>query len=620
MRSIVIGTAGHIDHGKSALVRALTGTDPDRLKEERERGITIDLGFAHLDVGDVTLSFVDVPGHERFVKNMLAGAGGLDAVLLVVAADHAVMPQTREHFHICRLLNVPAGVIALSKVDLADPDTRDLAKSEIRELADRSFLAEAPIISVSSRTGEGLDALREALVALTSRTPVRRTDGPVRLPIDRAFSMRGFGAVVTGTLVSGSLSEDQTLVVMRCDGTALTTRVRGLQTHGRATRTAIAGQRVAVNLAGIDTQDAARGDTLCSADAFAHTLRIDVQLDLLEDAPALTRGARVRFHQGTTEVLGRVTLSSAGHCARLRLEAPAVVTRGDRFILRGYSPVITIGGGVVLDPAPPRGALRTPKQFERLTGSDEEALLAFIEERGEAGFDRRALFSRCGLSGQEAISRVEALVRAGSVAVAGDVLVTSGALLRLSTRLLEELEARHRENPKSEGIPREEVRERVFHRAPAAVFDAVLDRLASDGKIVARDRIAMAGHALSLSPEEVRARAALDEAYRRAHLTPLDTASVVRSLGMPAAVADSIIKLLVRERTLIKVDSLIFHSDALRVLKDDVRRMKQEGATRVDVASFKERFGVTRKYAIPLLEYLDRERVTRRVGDERIVL
>jgi selenocysteine-specific elongation factor len=620
VRSIVIGTAGHIDHGKSALVRALTGTDPDRLKEERERGITIDLGFAHLDVGDVSLSFVDVPGHERFVKNMLAGAGGVDAVLLVVAADKGVMPQTREHFHICRLLNVSTGVIALTKIDLADADMRELAAIDVRDLTDGSFLANAPIVPSSARTGEGLDALRATLVAVAARTPVRPTDGPVRLPIDRVFSMKGFGTVVTGTLVSGRVREEQEVVVIRRDGSALTTRIRGLHTHGHVTRHADAGRRVAVNLAGVEVQDLARGDTLCTSGAFDPTVRVDVAIDLLSDVAPLKRGARVRFHHGANEVLARVTPATAGPFARLRFESPAVVTRGDRFILRAFSPVRTIGGGLVLDPQPPRGALRSPAEFERLTSGDAETLHAFIEERGERGFAHAALVSRCGLSGRAAGNAIEVLVRSDRAMIAGDVLVAPSVMSRLSEALLSTLEAHHRATPLSEGMPREEVRERLFHRAASAVFDGVLERLVSAGKISARDRIARSGHERTLSPEEENVRSALDDAYRRAHLTPLDTTSVAKTVGATAAVMQRVVTLLVRERTLIKVEGLLFHASALEGLKEDVRRMKHEGATRVDVASFKERFGVTRKYAIPLLEYLDRERITRRVGDERIVL
>jgi selenocysteine-specific elongation factor len=341
MRSIVIGTAGHIDHGKSSLVLALTGTDPDRLKEEKARGITIDLGFAHLEHGPFNFAFVDVPGHEKFVRNMLAGAGGIDLVMLVVAADESVMPQTREHFAICSLLEVKAGVVALTKADLVDPETLELSRLEVRELVKGSFLDGAPIVPVSARTGAGLDALRAALADAAAQLPERRADGAVRLPIDRAFSMKGFGTVVTGTLVGGEIAADAPLVLLP---PATAVKVRGLQVHGRAADAARAGQRTAVNLAGVEVADVSRGDVLCTPDTFEATRRADVHVEMLADAKPLKHGARVRFHQGTSELLGRVALSDDRGHARIRFEKPAVLTRGDRFILRTYSPPFTVGG------------------------------------------------------------------------------------------------------------------------------------------------------------------------------------------------------------------------------------------------------------------------------------
>src|SRR5215471_1030233 len=441
MRSIVVGTAGHIDHGKSALVLALTGTDPDRLKEEKARGITIDLGFAHARAGDVDVAFVDVPGHERSVKNMLAGVGGIDAVLLVVAADEAVMPQTREHFAICRLLRIPRGVIALTKADLVDADMVELAAMDVRALVAGSPLEGAPIVPVSARTGAGLDALRDALAAVASAAGSRGAAGAPRLPIDRVFSMRGFGTVVTGTLTQGTLRVDDELVVLPSERRV---KIRGLQVHGAGQTAAEAGRRVAVNLGGVDVADISRGDTLTADGAFAVTRRFDAIVELLPDAKPLRHGARVRFHHGTAELLARVALAAevlaadradetgqglatdgtehtdktgkklaadytehtdktgkklaadyAEHTdktraaekasplaviepgrqafARVRLEAPAVLARGDRFVIRQYSPPITIGGGTVLDPLPARTPIRTAaavRRFARLASTD----------------------------------------------------------------------------------------------------------------------------------------------------------------------------------------------------------------------------------------------------------
>jgi selenocysteine-specific elongation factor len=638
MKSIVIGTAGHIDHGKSALVRALTGTDPDRLKEEQARGITIDLGFAHLETGGVNLAFVDVPGHERFVKNMLAGAGGIDLVMLVIAADESVMPQTREHFQICRLLQVPAGVIVLSKADLADPETLDIARMDARELTVGSFLADAPAIAVSSKTGAGLDELRQALTRLAASARERDADGPARLPIDRVFSVKGFGTVVTGTLVSGVIREDEVLRVLPRD---IEVKVRGVQVHGRKEAHAVAGHRVALNLGGIDVADLTRGDTLCEPGALQPTRRIDAVVDVLADVKALRHGARIRFHQGTTELLGRVAIaaprSGEGTAAdiapgsaayvRIRLEAPAVLTRGDRFIVRAYSPPATIGGGVVLDPAPPRSAIRSAAavgRYRRLDASGDAAaagdtaVLAFIDERGAAGVSREALITRAGLSRTAAAGTIDRLTSDGRAVRAGDLLVAPGVLYELSGQLMAALQGHHQEQPLSEGMPREEARERIFGRAAPSVFDHVVAELVAQQKIVAKDRLALTAHRVSLSPEEAHAQETIEHLFREAGLAPPDEAAVVAAAHVPPAVVDRVARLLVRQKRLVKLDTLLFHADALAQLKADVRGLK--GQAGVDVPAFKERYGITRKYAIPLLEYLDRERVTRRVGNSRVVL
>jgi selenocysteine-specific elongation factor len=638
MHSVVIGTAGHIDHGKSALVRALTGTDPDRLKEEKARGITIDLGFAHLETGRVNLAFVDVPGHERFVKNMLAGAGGIDLVMLVVAADESVMPQTREHFQICRLLRIPAGVIVITKTDAADADMRELAAMEARELVVGSFLEKAPIVHVSARTGEGLPLLRATLEELATRRVARNPSGIVRLPIDRVFTVKGFGTVVTGTLVSGTIQTEQELVVLPRD---LPIKVRGVQVHGRTSPAAAAGNRVAVNLGGVDVDDLARGDTLSARGTFEPSRRVDVLIDLLPDAKALKHGSRVRFHHGTTELLGRVALAAArdgSHSdaelapgesafARVRLEAPAVLTRGDRFILRAYSPSVTIGGGIVLDPEPPRGAIRTAPARERFARLDPDnadpdaAIVEFIGERGGRGLSREALISRAGLSPEAVTATAQRLVALGRAVAVGELLVAPAVIAALSSALLDAVREHHRTQPLSEGLPREEARERIFVRASPAVFDHVLAELVANRKLVARERLALEGHNVSLTPEEARAYRSLEDVFRNAGLAPPDAAAAAASAGIPPAVADRVVKLLLREKKLVKVDTLLFHAAALDTLKSDVRALRTSGGqARVDVTAFKDRYGISRKYAIPLLEYLDRERVTKRVGDARVVL
>jgi selenocysteine-specific elongation factor len=678
VKSIVVGTAGHIDHGKSALVLALTGTDPDRLKEEKARGITIDLGFAHQTIDGINFAFVDVPGHERFVKNMLAGVGGIDVVVLVVAADESVMPQTREHFDICKLLHVPVGIVALTKVDLVDADTLELARMEVRELVAGSFLDGAPIVPVSARTGEGLDALRAALSDVTRRADGRAPGGPARLPIDRVFSMKGFGTVVTGTLVSGRLGVDADLVVAPGGGRV---KVRGLQVHGEKRSEAVAGQRTAINLAGVEIEDVSRGQALVTPGAFEETRLADAVLELLPGAKPLKHGARVRFHQGTAEIMGRVALIgpppdvaadprlppspdngevrqratrdgggprddthvrpyampaiAAGGRAfvRLRLEAPAILSRGDRYILRAYSPPVTIAGGLILDPRPPRTAIRTAAALARCARlqfdpgtedravSEQRAVAVMLEDAGAAGLSLAAMTSRAGVDPEQVTARTEALVTAKQAVRAGDVLVSDAIYARLKEGVVTTLTGHHKKQPLSEGMPREELREHLFARGQAAVFDRALADLSSAGTIFVKDRVALATHRVELTPEEERARAAVDRAYRDGGLTPPDAATIAAAAGAPAPVVDRVLKLLQRQKTLVKVDALLFHEEALKRLKTEMAALKTgEGAARIDVATFKERFGVSRKFAIPLLEYLDRERVTRRVGETRIVL
>jgi len=661
-RSVVVGTAGHIDHGKSALVRALTGTDPDRLKEEKARGITIDLGFAHQEIDGSNFAFVDVPGHERFVKNMLAGVGGIDLVVLVVAADESVMPQTREHFDICRLLRIPAGLVALTKSDLADADMLELAQIEVRELVAGSFLDGAPIVPLSTKTGDGLEAFRAALAGVSRATRARRSDSVTRLPIDRVFSMKGFGTVVTGTLVSGRIAVDDELLVAPGERRV---KVRGVQVHGTKQPRAVAGQRSAINLAGIEVADVHRGQMLVTPGAFAQTRLADATLELLAEAKPLKHGARVRFHQGTAEILGRVTLigpnddrppsspeprrkrtaaaapampaptlaPGARGFVRLRLESPAVLARGDRYIVRAYSPPMTIAGGVILDPAPPRTAIRTTAARDRLLQldfdpsapdretADVRALVAMLDEAGAAALSLDAVVSRAGIDPAAVAARVDALVTAKRAVRAGEWIVAAEVVARAKEAIVAAVTEHHRVQPMSEGVPREELREQVFGRGNPAAFDVAIAELSAANRIVARDRVALATHRLALTPEEERARVAIERAYREAGLKPPDAAAVAAAAGVPTAVADRVVKLLQRQKVLVKVDVLLFHDEALQQLKAEVGAMKAAGAAaHIDVATFKERFGVTRKFAIPLLEYLDRERVTRRIGETRVVL
>ncbi len=650
MKHLVVGTAGHIDHGKSTLVEALTGVDPDRLQEEKARGITIDLGFAPYRHGDTQLAFVDVPGHERFVRNMLAGASGIDCVLLVVAADESVMPQTREHFDICRLLGVGGGVVALTKADLVDEEMLELVRLETRELIAGSFLDRAALVPVSARSGAGLDDVRRELAALADGAAGRSDGGIPRLPIDRAFTVRGFGTVVTGTQASGVIDGQGELTLLP-GGRQV--KVRGLQVHGETRPRSHAGQRVAVNLAAVGVEELQRGDTLTTDQGLCAARRFDGRLTLLDGARALKYGARVRFHQGTSEVMARLAIGAARSAAaggdgggagevpvfpgvlepgasafvRLHLERPVALTRGDRFVLRAYSPMITIGGGVVLDPAPPSGRLRSAAGFERLRrldalGDDEAAVLTMAGEAAGEGVSLAALAPRVGRTVAEVRRVAAALAEGGTLVVVGERLAASAPVEAACEALLAAVGAYHEGHPLEPGLPREEARERLAKQAGPALFEHVVGALAAEGRLSGGRHLALSTHRIVLTDDEGRVKDRLAELFRRAGLAPPDAAAWARQEGVDGEVADRMLKLLVRDGTVERLDTLVFHRAVLDRLREDVTGLKTGAGdpVRIDVAWFKQRFGITRKFAIPLLEYLDRVRVTRRVGQSRIVL
>lgn len=650
VKHLVVGTAGHIDHGKSTLVEALTGLDPDRLQEEKARGITIDLGFAPYRHGDTQLAFVDVPGHERFVRNMLAGASGIDCVLLVIAADESVMPQTREHFDICRLLGVGGGLVALTKADLVDEETLELVRLETRELIAGSFLDGVPLVPVSARTGTGLDDVRRELAALADGVSGRRDGGIPRLPIDRAFTVRGFGTVVTGTQASGVIAGDGELTLLPA---CRQVKVRGLQVHGEQRSRSLAGQRVAVNLAGIGLDELQRGDTLTTAEGLCASRRFDGRVTLLDGARPLKYGARVRFHQGTSEVMGRLAIGAARPAgdkgadpggdglpvfpgvlqpgssafARLHLEQPVALTRRDRFVLRAYSPMVTIGGGIVLDPAPPAGRLRSAAGFERLRrldalDDDETAVLTMVEGAAGQGLTLGALAPRVGRTLTEVRCVATGLAERGALVVVGECLVAEAPVARAREALLAMVGAYHEAHPLEPGLPREEARERLAKRSGHALFEHLAGSLGAEGKLSGGRYLTLSTHRIVLTDDEVRVKAELADVLRRERFSPPDPLAWAQGRGVDGELADRMLRLLLRDGTVERLDTLVFHRDVLERLRADVAGLK-EGAgepVRIDVAWFKQRFGITRKFAIPLLEYLDRVRVTRRVGRDRIVI
>ena len=637
MRSLIVGTAGHIDHGKSALVRALTGVDPDRLPEEKRRGITIDLGFADLELNDLRLGFVDVPGHERFIKNMLAGAHGIDLLALVIAADEGVMPQTREHFDICRLLGVRNGLVVITKKDLIDEEMLVLVEDEARELVEGSFLEGAPVINVSARTGAGLADLKSRLEELGKRVPARSGDFTMRLPIDRSFSMKGFGSVVTGTLVSGKITEGDELELLP---QRVNVRVRGLQVHNQAVREAHAGQRTAVNLAGIDTSQIERGMVLTTAGRLRPTQVIDVSIDVLPNASrALRSRARVRFHIGAAEVLGRIRVlestsqiaAGASGLAQIRLESPVVALHGDRFILRSYSPAETIAGGVVVDPfaAKHRGRemKRTLEHLRSLMHDDRDAKFAgFVRVAGDRGVRLADLAAATGWT-NDVLTRVASQVQKdGAVIDAGGVYLARGSFQGLTQTVIAELDRFHKREPLVRGMLRETLREKVFAHSLPELFAGVIARLETSGDAVAeRDIVRLSRHSVGLSEQDAELSRRIEELYLAAAVEAPSIDELMTRANVNAAQrvqARKLMQLLIDGRKIIRIQGDMFmHASVLEQLKKKLSEYgsRHEPERLIDVAAFKELAGVSRKYAIPLLEYFDRERVTSRAGDKRII-
>jgi len=638
MKSLIVGTAGHIDHGKSALVRALTGIDPDRLPEEKRRGITIDLGFADLELDDLRIGFVDVPGHERFIKNMLAGAHGIDLLALVIAADESVMPQTREHFDICRLLGVRNGLVVITKKDLVDEEMLALVEDEARELVNGSFLENAPLVAVSSRTGAGLDDLKSRLTEMGRRVPPRSQDFTMRLPIDRAFSMKGFGTVVTGTLISGKITEGEELELLP---SRTNVRVRGLQVHNKSVREAHAGQRTAVNLAGVDTAQIERGMVLAPAGRLRPTQIVDVWIDVLPGASRAVRSrSRVRFHAGAAEVLGRVRVlegpqqiapGSSG-LAQVRLEAPIVAVHGDRFILRSYSPAETIAGGVIVDPFATkhrgRELMHTLELLRSLLREERTAKFeAFVQIAGDRGLRLNDVAAATGWT-NDVLARVASEAqKTGSVIEVGGLFIARSSLDRLSDSVVTELERYHKREPLARGMLRETLREKLFTHSAPELFNGVIARLEAQTKVVSeKDIVRSSKHSVGLSEQEAELSKRIEQLYLAAGVEAptIDEAMTKANVAAPQrAQARKILQLLIDDRTLVRIQGEMFmHAKVVQDLKVKLHNyaIQHEPDRLIDVPAFKDLAGVSRKYAIPLLEFFDREQVTRRAGDKRLIL
>lgn len=632
LKSIIVGTAGHIDHGKSSLVEALTGTHPDRLEEEKRRGITIDLGFAFLEEAGIRFGFVDVPGHERFVGNMLAGAAGIDLVLLVISAEESIKPQTREHFDICRLLGIQRGVVALTKSDLVDSDTLELVRLELEDFLRGSFLENAPIVPVSAKTANGLAELKKAMVHQAQQIIGKDSRRSFRLPIDRAFAVKGFGSVVTGTLISGHVSpEDEVELFPK----AMKLRVRGVHSGGKNVERAEAGQRTALNLAGIDHQTLKRGMSLAAPGRFRATRRVDVKLRLLPGVRKLKNHALVHFHSGSFECMAEIILFEGGELpaghelfAQLRLKQTVLVLPGDRFIIRQSSPLVTIGGGEVLDPLARRPRIReAPRQefLKTIERGDRAEILEALAQRSLFGLPQSDIPARTGWTDaeiQETIRRVTAAKRIRLIPAEPPLLYGTATFDELKNKIAEKVGRFHKENPLLPGISREELRSALARRLRPELFRAALEELAFQKQIdLQGESVKRAGAQISLLPDEVKAKDQIEGAFATAGLAVPSVKEVLGKLSVETRRAEKLLQILLREKALHRVTpDLIFHRQALAELRSKLAGYRETKGERISVPAFKDLTGITRKYAIPLLEYLDRERVTRRQGDERVIL
>jgi selenocysteine-specific elongation factor len=632
MRRAIIGTAGHIDHGKTSLVLALTGIDCDRWAEEKSRGITIDLGFAYLFEGDLQVGFVDVPGHERFLHNALAGMGGIRVMLLVVAADEGVKPQTREHLAVCSLLGIPAGIVALTKADLVPEDLLELAQLEVEELLAETPFAGSPILPVSSVTGQGIPELKAALLDLAGRHATRadRTR-PARLPLDRAFHLKGLGVVVTGTLASGAIRPGDTLEVLP---RGQKVRVRSIQVHGQPREEAEAGERTSLQVTGLALEELERGMQLGTPDAFEATTSLLARFTLLPDAPAPLRGfTPVRLHLHASEVMGRMRpLAKSGLApgetgpVEIRLQAPVSAVRGDRYVIRRPSPASTLGGGEILDPRWRRHRGTVLAAALAALQKDLRSALAFwAQEAGERGVEAPELARRLGLNPAGAVPELSALARENRlIEVAegtghGRRWIAPTAVARVTERARRVLKEYFQKDRLAEAMPKAEAVRRILRGRAADLAPIYFEWLAAQKVLAVHgDQVTLPGRSAQLTGEESKLSAAVLERFEKAGLNPPSPGEVAQDLSAKPQILEGVLRHLVARGQLVKLPSgLMLAASAVADLRRDLLATPWD---RFSVADFKDRFGLTRKWAIPLLEHLDSSGATRRVGDERMVV
>jgi len=631
MRNVIIGTAGHVDHGKTMLIKTLTGIDTDRLREEKERGMTIDLGFAVLKFPNgQRAGIVDVPGHERFLKNMLAGAGGVDVALMVIAADESVMPQTLEHLDILNLLEVRHGVIAVTKSDLVDSDWLEVVREDIRTCVRGTFLENALIVSVSSLTGDGIADLTTALQQECEKAEGRPITGAFRLPIDRVFTLTGFGTVVTGTLVSGTVRIGDQAEIMPM---GLQTRVRTIQVHGSNVQHAEAGTRVAMNLANVEVSDIRRGAVCATPGLLKPSKFLDVRVVLLKRVPRpLINRARIRLHIGTSEVIGRITLLDRDSLtpgdeapAQFEAESHIAALRGDRFVIRSYSPMMTIGGGTVLEPTPTKH-----KRFDTqvisllqagIQGSHQEVVEQTLR-RIPGGATPTDLAKACGISEEELLPILKAMKHDGRIVEIGgsrlfhvDIISRHKSELK---RVLAEFHTRHSLKP---GMPKEELRNSISKELDVRTFTSLLTQMHNDGEVVMSDVfVSLANFQPSLGTKEQAAHGRIVSELRKAGLNAPSVQELLHSTGLPIPQAKDLLDLLIRRGEIVRIaDDICLHRDILMRVEQQLRDYLGKHG-KITISQFRDLAGTTRKYAVPLMEYFDKQKITRRVGDERVLV
>lgn len=629
MKYIILGTAGHIDHGKSSLVKALTGTDPDRLREEKERGITLDLGFASLDLpGGSRLGIVDVPGHEGLIKNMLAGVGGIDIVMLIIAADEGIMPQTREHLAICDLLKVKTGLIALTKIDMVEKDWVALVRDEVREFVKGTFLEKSPIVPVSSKTGENLPGLIQELAKLSTEVSPKSTNGILRLPIDRVFTMKGFGTVITGTMLSGSISLDQEVEILP---KGIKTKVRGLQSHNQAVQRAIAGQRTAVNLQAVEKEDLSRGDSIVSRGFFIPSKTLDASLLMLKQASrTLKTGSRIRFYNNTQEAVGRITLIGSDELlpgqegyVQFRLEQPVIIQHGDRFILRFYSPMETLGGGMVLDPHPRRHKKSTlPESIKNLgvleKGSIEDRLALFILGKGLAGMEETEAIGTVSADKQEITSALAALAQKKTVVRTDTLYVHASHLESLEKKIIDLVTAYNKANPLKPGLDKEELKSALRVRLHPRVLSTTVDGLIKKKRIEGEgSKLKVPGFRAGIDQSAIKDKIVV--AITKGGSLPPVREEFPALLGITEKDAKDLFKLLAEEGRTVRInDSFHLNKETLEKIRADLKKFLEQ-KKEITMAEFRDLAKTSRKFAVPLMEYFDSQKLTQRVGDKRVL-